>query len=67
MTRDQRSAAYAAARKITTSHARVSLCYETAVIGRYATEREAWIAHDQAVLVGLCPDKLAVTEKARDQ
>lgn len=34
--------------------------FETAVLATYATEREAWIAHDTAVCRGLNPDSLAV-------
>lgn len=37
-----------------------SLSYETAIISWHATEDEAWIAHDRAVIQGLNPDKLAV-------
>ena len=37
-----------------------TVTYETAVISRHATEGEAWVAHDHAVLRGLDPDKLAV-------
>jgi hypothetical protein len=38
------------------------LCYETAVISCWASESAAWIAHDEAVIQGLDPDKLAVVE-----
>ena len=37
-----------------------TLTYETAVISRHANESEAWTAHDNAVLRGLDPGKLAV-------
>ncbi len=40
------------------------LTYETAKLSTHATEREAWIAHDTAVIRGLNPDALAVVDQA---
>lgn len=42
-----------------------ALCYQTATFSTHATEREAWIAHDTAVISGLNPDALAVVRRVR--
>lgn len=43
--------------------------YETAIVARCATKRDAYIQHDALVCAGLDPDKLAwgeLTERERD-
>ncbi len=44
-----------------------AVAYQTAVVSRHPTEREAWTAHDALVIAGLDPDSLAVVRVAENR